>query len=100
MSFIRERDNFVCDSLQKMVNSENDGYFEQDNASLIDNISYEIDKFEDVDEVLDGYDFSILIQDIFQILSPRDREILFKRIGYQLDDAMGLHQIGEEYHLT
>ena len=100
LSFIRERDNFVCDSLQKRVNGENDGYFEQDNAILIDNISYEIDKFEDIDDVLDGYDFSIFIQDICQILSPRDREILFKRIGYQLEKPMGLKQIGDEYHLT
>lgn len=100
LSFIRERDNFICDSLQRRVNGENDGYFEQDNASLIDNISYESEKFDGIEKVLKQYDFPILIQDIFQILSPRDREILFKRIGYQLDDAMGLQQIGEEYHLT
>lgn len=105
LSFLRDRNYFNCQSLQESYNEDNDCCFDysinqEEDVTLMDNISYEIDKFEDIEDVLDRYDFSILIQVVCQILSPRDREILFKRIGYQLDDAMGLQQIGEEYHLT
>ena len=105
LSFIRDRNHFNCQSLQESYNEDNDCCFDysinqEEDVTLMDNISYESEKFDGIEKVLKQYDFPILIQDICQILSPRDREILFKRVGFQIDEPMGLKQIGDEYHLT
>lgn len=104
LSFLRDRNHFICESLQKRVKeddvSSDYSINQEEDVTLMDNISYESEKFDGIEEVLKQYDFPIFIQDICQILSPRDREILFKRVGYQLEEPMGLQQIGEEYHLT
>ena len=46
------------------------------------------------------YDFSLFLKDVETILSAKEKDILLKRIGYQLEEPMKLQQIGKEYQLT
>ena len=105
LSFFRDRNHFFCESLQNPWHLDKNYSYEYINdveelERMIDNIFYDEEKFYNVEDILNEYDFSLFLKDIETILSAKEKDILLKRIGYQLEEPMKLQQIGKEYQLT
>ena len=102
LPFFRNRSNIICSSLDVLEIFGNSACFKNfssadynKNLALLDVIADERVNVER--DSIFQYDFQLLLKYIDEILSSREKDVLFKRAGYQVDQKMTLQDIALEY---
>lgn len=103
--YFQDRSNIICQSLDVVTKIHNSssgnigGSSDSDEGLSLLNV-LEDKKVNIEKEAIFSYDFQLLLDYMDEVLSEREKDILLKRAGYQIDEPMTLRRIASEYGVT